>query len=253
MHVQPEATNVFARVDHRIGARNQLAVRYNLYDVSSENSRTVGGLNSISRGSNLDNVDHTLSVNNVTTVSPRLINELRLLHTRSRLEAPVNDEVGPAVNISGVASFGTATFSPLGRDIDLFQVNDSVSTQRGARAIKAGIDFLLNRVDVLFPGAFQGVYTFSSLDNFRAGRYINFQQAFGKESRVSVESEPGPFRPGRVEGPAFIHPKRGLALRRSMAARSDSDRPQQHVAEAGHRVFAERSQDRDQGRRRRLL
>ena len=39
---------------------------------------------------------------------------------------------GPAVNISGVASFGTATFSPVGRDIDLYEVVDNIATQTAA-------------------------------------------------------------------------------------------------------------------------
>lgn len=188
-----DSSNLFARIDHRIGNRNQLAARYNFYDISSANSRTVGGLNSISRGSNLENRDQTLSVNNITTISPRIVNDLRLQYTRSRLQAPVNDEIGPAINISGVASFGTATFSPLGRDIDLYEVSDSISTQKGKHATKAGLDYLHNRVDILFPGAFQGVYTFSSLDNLQAGRYINFQQAFGRESQFQSNPNLGMF------------------------------------------------------------
>lgn len=188
-----DSTNFFARVDHRLNTRNQLSARYNLYDISSENSRTVGGLNAISRGSGLDNTDQTFSVNNLTTISAETINELRFQYTRSRLAAPVNDEVGPAINISGTASFGTATFSPLERDIDLYEIVNNISTQRGSHALKAGGDFLYNRVNILFPGAFQGVYTFSSLASFQAGQYINFQQAFGSESQFQSNPNIGVF------------------------------------------------------------
>ena len=55
----------------------------------------------------------------------------RLQYTNSRFDQPVNDTVGPAVGIAGVAQFGTATFSPLGRDINLFEAVNNVSTQRG--------------------------------------------------------------------------------------------------------------------------
>jgi hypothetical protein len=99
-----DASKFFARVDHRLNSNYQLTARYGLYDISAINSRTVGGLNAVSRGTNLDNRDHT--------------------------------------NISGVASFGTATFSPMARDIDLYEIVNNFTTQRGSHSIKAGVDFL---------------------------------------------------------------------------------------------------------------
>lgn len=174
-----DTTNFFTRIDHSINQRNQLSARYSLYHIDAVNSRTVGGLNAVSRGTGLSDTDQTVVVSNVTTLSTRTLNEARVQYTNSRLDAPVNDEVGPAVNIAGVVSFGTATFSPLGRDINLFEAVDNVSTQRGDHSLKFGAGFLYNRVNILFPGAVQGVYAFSSLNNFLNGNYLNYQQAFG--------------------------------------------------------------------------
>ena len=188
-----DATNFFARLDHRINNANLFAARYSLYDINALNSRTVGGLNSISRGTSLYNRDQTIAASNVTTLSSRTVNEARLQFTRSRLSAPVNDLVGPAVNISGVASFGTATFSPLARDIDLFEAVNNVSTLRGTHSLKGGVDFLHNRVNILFPGAVQGVYTFTSLANFESGAYSSFQQAFGAPSQFQSNPNLGLF------------------------------------------------------------
>ena len=125
------------------------------------NSRTVGGLNAVSRGSGINDTDQTLQVSNVTTLSSRTVNELRFQYTNSRLDAPVNDEIGPAVNIAGVANLGTATFSPLARDINLLKIVDNISTQFGDHSLKAGGGFLYNRLNIFFPGAFQGVYNFT--------------------------------------------------------------------------------------------
>jgi len=188
-----DTTNFFARLDHRINARNQLSARYSLYHIEAVNSRTVGGLNSISRGSGINDTDQTVQVSNVTTLSSRTINEARFQFTHSRLDAPINDTVGPAVNISGVASFGTATFSPLARDINLFEVVDSVSTQIRNHSLKAGGGFLYNRLNILFPGAFQGVYSFSSLSNFLNGNYNTFQQAFGAPDQFQSNPNVGMF------------------------------------------------------------
>ncbi|HEV2834381.1 MAG TPA: TonB-dependent receptor [Pyrinomonadaceae bacterium] len=188
-----DTTNFFARIDHRINNRNQLSARYSLYHIDAVNSRTVGGLNAVSRGSGLSDTDQTVQVANVTTLSSRTINEARFQFTNSRLEAPVNDAVGPAVGISGVANFGTATFSPLARDINLFEAVDNVSTQFGDHSLKAGGGFLYNRLNILFPGAFQGVYNFTSLNNFLNGTYSTFQQAFGVEDQFQSNPNLGVF------------------------------------------------------------
>jgi TonB-dependent receptor-like protein len=45
----------------------------------------------------------------------------------------------------------------------------------------------------LFPGALQGVYTFSSLPNFLSGNYVNFQQAFGVPSTFQNNPNLGMF------------------------------------------------------------
>jgi hypothetical protein len=188
-----DSTNFFARVDHRFSTSNILSARYSLYEISALNSRNLGGLNAVSRGAGIDARDQTVAINDVATLTPNVVNEARFQYTRSRLDAPVNDTTGPAVNISGVASFGTATFSPLARDTSLTELSDSVSTQRGAHSIKGGTDFLYNRVNILFPGAFQGVYAFSSLANFLSGNYTSFQQAFGVPSQFQSNPNVGVF------------------------------------------------------------
>jgi hypothetical protein len=188
-----DTTNFFTRLDHRINERNQLSARYSLYNITAINSRTVGGLNSISRGSGINDTDQTVQVSNVTTFSSHTINEARFQFTNSRLSAPVNDTVGPAAGISGVANFGTATFSPLARDINLFEAVDNGSTQAGNHSFKAGGGFLYNRLNILFPGAFQGVYNFSSLNSFLDGTYISYQQAFGVPDQFQSNPNLGVF------------------------------------------------------------
>lgn len=188
-----DTTNFFTRVDHSINEHNQLSARYSLYHIEAVNSRSVGGLNAVSRGTGLKDNDQNVVVSNVTTFSSRTLNEARFQYTNSRLDAPVNDEVGPAVNITGIANFGTATVSPLARDINLLEAVDNVSTQRGDHSLKFGGDFLYNRVNIVFPGAVQGVYLFGSLNNFLNGEYINYQQAFGVPSQFQSNPNFGVF------------------------------------------------------------
>jgi hypothetical protein len=197
-----DSTNFFGRVDHQIDSKNSFAATYNFYDIKAINARTVGGLNAVSRGTNLENRDHTFNSQNITTIGSRSLNEFRFQYRKSNLAAPVIDEIGSAVNISGVANFGTSTVSPTERDIDLFQVSDSFGTTFENHSLKFGGELLYNRANIAFPGAVQGVYTFTNLNNFLAGNYSQFQQAFGATEQKQnnpniaffVQDEWKPFR-----------------------------------------------------------
>ncbi len=188
-----DTTNVFARIDHQINAKNSFAATYNFYDINAINARTVGGLNAVSRGTNLDNKDHTINLQNITILGTRSLNELRFQYRNSRLGAPAIDQTGPAVNISGIANFGTATSSPTRRDVDLYQLTDSFSTSFKNHSLKTGAEFLYNDLNIEFPGATQGVYTFTNLTNFLSGSYSQFQQAFGAPSQAQKNPNFGVF------------------------------------------------------------
>ncbi len=176
-----ETTNLFGRVDRQSSTGSRLQVRYSVYDVISENARNVGGLNAVSRGTLLDDRDQTAAASWFSSGST-VLNETRAQWTRSRLDAPVNDPVGPAVTVSGVAAFGTSTSSPTGRDLEVLQVANTLTRQRGAHLLKTGADFLYNHATIVFPGALPGSYTFTSLTNLELGRWQQFQQAFGEPS-----------------------------------------------------------------------
>jgi hypothetical protein len=188
-----DTTNFFVRGDHRLNGSNLLTVRYSFYDINSYNARGVGGLNAASRGTALANRDQTLALSEVATLSPRIANEARFQYTRSRLGAPPNDLTGPAINISGIANLGTFSSSPTAREIDLYEVVDNMTVQGGAHSLKFGADFLYNRVNIAFPGATRGLYTFSSLANLQTRQYVNFQQAFGEPSQFQSNPNIGIF------------------------------------------------------------
>lgn len=178
--------NFLAKVDHQFGSSDQFSVRYSLYDVHSNASRGAGALNAVSASAGLDNTDQTVAVSNVATLSARTVNETRGQFTRSNLGALPTDPIGPAVSISGIASFGTLSGSPTGRFNNLYEAADNFSHRAGAHALRFGADLLYNDTDTTYPRSIRGAYTFSSLANFLAGTYNNagFTQTFGN-SEVS--------------------------------------------------------------------
>jgi Carboxypeptidase regulatory-like domain/TonB dependent receptor len=182
--------NFLGKIDHEFSPKNQFSARYSLYDVNARNSRGAGALSAPTASSDLENKDQTVAVSNTATLSPRTVNETRGQFTYSDLKALPGDPIGPAVSISGVASFGTLSGSPQGRLNQLYEIVDNLSYQAGAHALRAGTNFLYNSCKINFPRSLRGSYAFSSLTNFLAGAYNNlgFTQTFGN----SVVSQSNP-------------------------------------------------------------
>ena len=178
------------KIDHHFSSQDLFSIRYSLYTVRSANARGAGGTFAPSASAGVDNVDHTVAIGNVWAMSSRTVLETRGQIADSHLDALPSDPVGPAVSIAGVASFGTLSTSPTGRENRLYQVVNNLSHQRGAHAIRAGVDFLYNDLSITFPRTVRGSYAFSSLASFLAGVYNNagFTQTFGE--RVVAQSNP---------------------------------------------------------------
>ena len=175
-----DTTLGLAKLDHQAGS-HQMSLRYNLYLVSADNSRGAGGLGAPSASAGLDNSDHAVAFSDTWALSSRTVNETRVQFSRGDLQALPTDPIGPAVSISGVASFGTLSGSPWRRVNKLFELVDTVSHQAGAHALRAGADFLYNDDTITYPRSVRGAYTFSSMANFLTGTYNNagFTQTFG--------------------------------------------------------------------------
>lgn len=176
--------NGFLRLDHQFGNRDQFTARYSFYGLDSINARGAGSLSAASNGTALLDTNHTVAVSNIATLSPTVSNETRGQFTYDSLNAPPNDEVGPSVTISGVATFGRLSVSPTARRNDLYETVDNLLLQRGPHTVKTGVDFLFNDDTITFPQSLRGMYTFSSLATFLSGTYNlqGYTQSFGKPS-----------------------------------------------------------------------
>src|SRR5262245_42987080 len=77
--------NVLGKIDHQVSAKDQLSVRYSLYDVDARNSRGAGALSAPTASSHLDNTDQTIAASNILIFSGRTVNETRGQFTHSNL------------------------------------------------------------------------------------------------------------------------------------------------------------------------
>src|SRR6185436_16018894 len=132
-----DTTNVLGKIDHEVSGRDRLNIRYALYHADAGNSRGAGGLNAPSASSKLDSRDHAIALSNTLMLSPRTVLETRAQFAHGGLQAPATDQIGPAVSIADVASFGTSSSSPTRRVNNMYQVVNNVSHQAGAHAVRA--------------------------------------------------------------------------------------------------------------------
>jgi len=174
-----DSTTFLLKLDHQFSSADAFSARYSAYHISSANSRGAGGTSAPSASAGLDNLDQTIAFGNVRTLSANAVLETRGQFAYSNLSAPPADPVGPAVSISGVASFGTLSGSPTARTNDLTEIVNNLSVHDGDHALKAGVDLQYNADTITFPRSIRGSYSFSSLANFLSGNYTTFTQTFG--------------------------------------------------------------------------
>jgi hypothetical protein len=178
------------KVDHQFNDANRLSLRYIFFD-NFINNNIGGGLNSVQRGTDFSDRQHSTAAQLVSTVTPTLLNELRVQYaTRAQGRVPGTlAGSGPAIVITGVANFG----APIAGDADagfaftqdVLQVNDNITYVRADHAYKFGVD-VQHVADTRTRTASQ-LYTFPSIDAYlnavngtnRLG-YTSFSQYFGE-------------------------------------------------------------------------
>ncbi|MGH9315063.1 MAG: TonB-dependent receptor [Vicinamibacterales bacterium] len=164
-----------AKVDRHVGGSGSLAVRYNTATTLNENTEPFGGLTARSRAATLDSTDHMVAASHTLIGSQKLVNEARVLVAyRDQIvqsndptcDGPCDreDEGGPTLEVTGVASVGRQRFTPQPRKNLRVQLVDTLSYSTGAHLFKAGVDF--NWLDTRkgnLPLHFGGRYIFAQL------------------------------------------------------------------------------------------
>ena len=180
------------KIDHSLSAAHRLEARYIFFDNFISNN-IGGGLNSVQRGTDFSDRQHSAAAQLVSTIGSNLLNEARVQYaTRDQSRVPGSQAgTGPAIVVSGVANFG----GPIAANADagfgftekIFQVIDNVTYIRGDHSYKLGFSGQFVR-DTRTQTQLQ-LYTFPSAAAYLAARsgadrftYSSFQQFFGEPS-----------------------------------------------------------------------
>jgi hypothetical protein len=181
---------LIGKVDHQISGSNRMSVRYILFD-NFINNNIGGGLNSVQRGTDFSDRQHSTAAQLVSTLTPTVLNELRVQYaTRAQGRTPGSAAgTGPAIAITNVANFGGpiagAADAGFAFTQDVFQVNNSLTQIRGDHAYKYGFD--IQRVSDTRTRTSSQTYTFPNVAAYLAARdgtnrfgYTSFSQYFGE-------------------------------------------------------------------------
>lgn len=192
MPAEGDTKFAIGKIDHQLSPASRLTVRYIFFDNFISNN-IGGGLTSVQQATDFSDRQHSAAAQIVSTFGASLLNEARVQYAK-RTQGRVPGEsagTGPAITISGVASFGgpvggnaTAGF---GFTEGIFQVLDNVTYLRGDHSYKAG--FSAQFVDDSRTQTQFQQYTFPSIDAYLAARsganprsYSTFTQFFGEPS-----------------------------------------------------------------------
>lgn len=158
------------RIDHRITDNNNGFLRFNASSGFDQNSQ-IDGQKSIGRAQYTDFSDATLLLNDTDVLSERLVSESRLSFNRFRYGVRNQDQIDPAIDISGDAYLGPDYTLPARFSEWHVQFKQNMFYTPGKHSIRFGIDFnpVHDTADVVV--ARNGYFTFGSYLPF--GAFLN--------------------------------------------------------------------------------
>lgn len=183
------------RADYLLNPKNTLNVSYNRFGSASINREFAarfgggggfggpggggggfgggfggGGGNSYllpERGSNSDNVNHTFQFGLTSILSPHVILESRLRLQRENSATTATTQ-GVAINVLDAFNGGGSTCCPNTRKENNLEWQEYLTWTRKQHTVKSGLQLQYGSFDVYNASNFNGTYTFSSLDQYRA-------------------------------------------------------------------------------------
>lgn len=228
----------FGKADHQWSPNHSLALRGNFADINREGIDDFGGGVARSRGSVQLRTDWALSASQIDVFSSRWVNEFRAQfahenQTIESLDPTCNGECvgenqgGPTLEITGVASVGRQRFTPQPRLNNRIQLLDTVSYIAGKHHVKAGAEY--NRIDSPagnngLPLHFGGRYIFSAipqlglptaLDALRLGIPAAYVQGYGNSGIAALDQDVSLFAQDEWKSGRFVL-KPGLRYQRQM-------------------------------------
>ena len=218
-----------AKITHQATERHALMVRFaGTNRREAPDASDLSGLTDLSaRGTN-DRRDVAVTGTWMSVLGSRMTNEVRGQVAARRVELRTTDQLGPAVLISGVASFGGLYPGGIRQNQTYAGIGDTLGFTLGSHFVKVGGDLMHVAVTGIDTWGARGLYAFRTVDTFLNGQPDFFQQVFGA-STVDLRM----LRTG-VFGQDHWTPRPGLTI--DMGLRLDAETYSPHVGVTNRQV-----------------
>jgi carboxypeptidase family protein len=143
--------NLLLRVDHSINNKNNLFVRYFFNDGNLKNYSPLNdGFDLPSGFKNNNDKDHSIVGNLSTTITPSLVNELRLQYAHRSYDFPTVSSI-PHMEVANQFAIGVNRGNPDFYRESRFELVDSVTKNLGKHTLNFGGDYNWVRTTESFP------------------------------------------------------------------------------------------------------
>jgi hypothetical protein len=174
------------RIDHQASVNDQLFVRFSYFrDLTNPVTPLPDGSGNLTTGASgrTDTRAQSAVGSYVHAFGPRVVNDLRLGYTRRSvgrtgltLDGPPSASEGlpgipadaaydnalPTFTIDGYQQLGSPANTNSDSVTDVTQIVDSIAWQKGRHALKAGVDFRHERLDIVQPPSPTGLFRFTT-------------------------------------------------------------------------------------------
>ncbi len=158
--------NISPRVDYAINANHTVVGRYSFFR-NSDLNQGVSQYALPERAYDQSSTFHNLQLTETAVLNKTTVNETRFQFIRSRFEQDALTD-GLAVNVFDAFSSGGATVGNSFNQNTRWELTNTTTQARGAHSLKFGARLRGVRLSDFSENNFNGTFTFSSLDQYRA-------------------------------------------------------------------------------------
>ena len=173
-------TEVSGRLDHHLGNKHSLLLKYALTNnrEAGDAFNTGGLVDPSGRGSSFVE-DQGLTGSLTSVLSDNALNSVRFQVSTRRAALRTTDQIGPEISIAGLVDFGRPYDGNDTRRENHYEFADVASLAKGRHLISFGADLDWIRENVSAHDGFGAVYVFPNLAAFLSGQPDQYRQAFG--------------------------------------------------------------------------
>jgi outer membrane receptor protein involved in Fe transport len=179
--VGKDETEAAVKLTYLAGSRHTLNLRAAFTnDRARGNAFNVDALSDPTDRGSAYTKDYQLTGSVLSTLSPRLVNDLRFQVSTRHVVTGAGDPEGPGIEIVGLARFGRPFDADTARRETREQLVENLTLTRSRSEWKAGVT--VNHVSLHNEArdGFGGLYIFPTVDAFVLGRPTLWRQAFGE-------------------------------------------------------------------------